>query len=176
MHGCTQDLHIISCIFEKLGLFFKVTIPSKPEFYQMNQGKSLQNWHINLPKTLPKCQKRKGQKRQVFGPKMVNRLRHQSTNSTGQGIGRLVRSSWLRGVKNTLSIPVAFPSRSRDLPSQLMSNQGSVEGNGHLPSILNASTASESVDPQLDRLRLLFSFLSSRGQKPINRELHFIYE
>ena len=32
---CTWDLHIISCIFEKLGLFFKVTFPSKPKFYQM---------------------------------------------------------------------------------------------------------------------------------------------
>ena len=28
--------YIISCIFKKLGLYFKVTLPSKFEFYQMN--------------------------------------------------------------------------------------------------------------------------------------------
>ncbi|RVW73348.1 hypothetical protein CK203_057733 [Vitis vinifera] len=62
---------------------------------------------------------------------MVNWLRHWSTNSTGQGIGRSVPSSWSRGVKNTLSIPVAFPSRSRDLPSRFTDIVNGLEALGN---------------------------------------------
>ena len=34
----------------------------------------------------------------------------------------------------------------------------------------------EPVDPQLDQLKLFFGFFDFQGYKPMNRELHFIYE
>ena len=160
MHGCTQDLHINSCIFEKLSLCFKVTFPSKSKIYQMNLRKNTSKLAYNFTQRPCLSVRSKNiKKRQVFRPKMVNRsrlcpnrLNRLGNQSTGSLFSVEVR---LRGAKSTLSLLVAFLSWSRDLSSQ---SRVTVTYEA-----LKAPTASELVDPQLDRLRLLFGFLGSRS-------------
>ena len=75
----------------KLGLFFKTSISLKPEFLtNVPQAKCFIIGLIIHLKTLPKCQKRKELKKQVFGAKKaqpveakanrLNRLRNRSTD------------------------------------------------------------------------------------------------
>ena len=132
-------------------------------------------------KTLPKCLKRKEHKKIGFRAKnsepvkalanWLNRPRYWSTGSfflvkfgrEEQKIPSLSLSLSLSSI--SLSFSVKRFSFSIDLRLKVTVTCQA----------LNTPTASEPVDPQLDRLRLLFYFLFSQGQKPINRELHFIY-
>ena len=157
MHGCTQDLHIISCIFEKLGLCFKVTFPSKSEIYQKNLRQNISKLAYNFTeKPSLSARRKKTIKRQVLGPKMVNLSRHWPNRlnrlryqSIGYPFPIKVRS---RGAKNTFSFLVAFLSWSRYLSSW---SRVTVPCQA-----LNAPMASELVNRQLDQLRLLFGFLN----------------
>ena len=157
MHECTQDLHIISCIFEKLGLCFKVTFPSESQFYQMKfrQNVSKLTYYFTERPCLS-ARSKKTRKGRFSGQKMVNRSRHWPNRvnwlgyrSTGYSFLVEVRS---REAKNTISLPIAFLSQSKDLSSQ---SRVTVTCQ-----TLNAPMASEMVNPQLDRSRLLFGCLA----------------
>ena len=82
----TRFMHL-----RKLGLFFKTSISLKPEFLtNVPQAKCFIIGLIIYLKTLPKCQKIKELKKQVFGAKkaqlveaMANRLNRLRNRSTG---------------------------------------------------------------------------------------------
>ena len=102
----------------KLGLFFKTSISLKPKFLtNVPQAKCFIIGLIIHLKTLPKCQKRKELKKQVFRAKkaqpievmvnQLNRLRNRSISCARPVEDRS------RDAKNFLSLPVVFSSRSR---------------------------------------------------------------
>ena len=133
MHECTQDLHIISCIFEKLGLCFKVTFPSKSQLYQMKfrQNVSKLTYYFTERPCLS-ARSKKTRKGRFSGQKMVNRSRD-------------------------------WPNRLNRLRYQSTGYPFSIEVRLRVTvtcQALNALMASELVDPQLDRLRLFFDFLA----------------
>ena len=128
MHGCTQVLHIISCIFGKLGLFFKVTILLKPEFYQMYLRQNVSK--LTYKFTLRPClsvRKEKNIKRQVFRVKLLNRSRHQANRLNQPGYWLTDSLCPVEECKNTLSHLVTSSSRSRFPPSRSTSSRGPVE-------------------------------------------------
>ena len=132
MHGCTQVLHIISCIFEKLGLLFKVTVSLKPEFLSnVLQAKRFKIDILIYLKTLPKCQKIKEQKKIGFQAQNgepieapVNQLNWLGYRSTSSLCLIEVQS---RSAKNTLFLLVAFLSRSMYPPSLSTSSRDPIQ-------------------------------------------------
>ena len=138
MHGCTQVLHIISSIFGKLDLCFKVTISLKPEFYQMYlRQKRFKIDILIYLKTLPKCQKRKEQKKIGFRGQIVESV--EALGQPAQPAKILVDrfpfpdQGRVEECKNTLSLSVAFPSQSRYPHSRSTSGRSSVLSNSNLP-------------------------------------------
>ena len=134
MHECTQVLLIISCIFEKLDLLFKVTISLKPKFYQMYPRQNVLKIDISIYlKTLPKCQKRKEHKNIGFRGQNIEPVEAlgQSAQLAKVPVDRfpLLGRGLVEECKNTLFLPMAFLSRSRYPFSQSTSGRS----NGNLP-------------------------------------------
>ena len=139
----------------KLGLLFKTSILLKPEFLiNVPQAKYFIIDLIIHLKTLPKCQKRKKFKKQVFGAKKAQPIK--------EPVDRLCLFG--RGRSKSLSLfqQPFLPDRWDSLPGRYP-----VEAMVTCKA-LNAPTASELVDPQLDRTRLPFVVFDSRAQKLIN--------
>ena len=142
----------------KLGLFFKISISLKPEFLtNVPQAKCFIIGLIIHLNTLPKCQKKKELKKIGFRGKKCStgRGHGQSAQPVEEPVDQLTSSG--RG-------PVEDAQKVSLSPSSLIFP---VEATVTYQA-LNAPTASEPVDPQLDRTRLHFSVFDSRAQKPIN--------
>ena len=139
----------------KLGLFFKTSTSLKPEFLtNLPQAKCFKIGLIIYLKTLPKCQKRKESKNRFFGAKKAQPVEEPVDRLWSSGRGPIEG-----GQKSSLS-PSSFLFRVEviPLPVEAMVTRDA----------LNAPTASEPVNPQLDRTRLPLAIFEFRAQKPIN--------
>ena len=160
----TRFMHL-----KKLGLLFKTSISLKPEFLtNVSQAKCFIIGLIIHLKTLPKCQKRKELKKIGFrGQK----------GSTGRGYGQPAQpvEEPVDRLPSSGRGPVKGCTKSFSLSQQpsLPGRGDSLTGRGPVEATvtchaLNVLTASELVDPQLDRTRLSFAVFDLRAQKPIN--------
>ena len=124
----------------------KLHFNQNPSFIKWTLGKSFQNWHINLPKDLAKVLEEKIIENDRFSrqngePVKALAKPAQSAKGTSWPIpSSRSRSGWEMKKTLSLSLPVAFLSQSRYLPSRWrfgggLVDLGSVEGNGHLPNI-----------------------------------------